>query len=142
MYPQMTQMKCGKREVRRQEPEFRMRCRSSQNILHRHVQIVQNDLEARKVENEKSGQPVEAVRAVRIVRCCPWSGCRGRENGTDRTDGKWKNSMPGDCLPRLREVEWPSKMGQERSHDTEARIQNGRREIRILAQVLCSTAIQ
>ena len=36
---------------------------------------------------EKSGQPVEAVRAVCIVRYCPWPGCRGRENGTD---GKWK----------------------------------------------------
>ena len=40
-----------KREVRRQESGDRMGGRSSQNILHRHVQIVQNDLEARKVES-------------------------------------------------------------------------------------------
>jgi len=52
---------------------------------------------------EKSGKPVKAVRAVRIVRYCPCSVCRGREDGT-------KNSMLEDCLPRLREAERVSKM--------------------------------
>ena len=44
---------------------------------------------------EKRGQPVEAVRAVRIVRCCPWFLVAGEE----RMGRIWRMRRMGNKKP-------------------------------------------